>query len=59
MGICSGVNYAHKYFTICIITSRGLLRCDAVQCCGRVPTFQRSMLPLSTLHGVITQKTST
>jgi hypothetical protein len=28
---------------------RGLLGCDAVYCCGRIPTFQRSMLPLSTL----------
>jgi hypothetical protein len=23
---------------------RGLLACDAVYCCGRIPTFQRSML---------------
>jgi len=26
-------------------SSRGLLGCDAVNFCGRIPTFQRSMLP--------------
>jgi len=26
---------------------RGFLRCDAVQCCGSIPTFQSSMLPLT------------
>jgi len=28
------------------ISSRGLLDCDAVYLCGRIPTFRRSMLPL-------------
>jgi hypothetical protein len=28
-------------------SSRGLLGCDAMQCCGRIPTFRRSMLPPS------------
>jgi hypothetical protein len=28
-------------------SSRGLLGCDDVYCCGRIPTFQRSMLPPS------------
>jgi hypothetical protein len=28
-------------------SSRGLLGCDAVWCCGRIPTYQRSMLPPS------------
>jgi hypothetical protein len=32
-------------------SSRGLLGCDAVRCCGRIPTFRRSMLP--PLHPVI------
>jgi hypothetical protein len=31
----------------CDISSRGLLGCDAVQCCDRIPTFQRSMHPPS------------
>jgi hypothetical protein len=30
------------------VSIRGLLRCDAVQCCGRIQTFQRTMLPSST-----------
>jgi hypothetical protein len=25
-------------------SSRGLLDCDAVQCCGRIPTFRRTVL---------------
>jgi hypothetical protein len=29
------------------ISNRGLLGCDAVKCCGRIPTFQRYMLPPS------------
>jgi len=24
--------------------SRGLLSCDAVQCCGRLPTFRKTLL---------------
>jgi len=35
-------------------SGRGLLDCDAVYCCGRIPTFRRSMLPPSsgwTRHG--------
>jgi hypothetical protein len=28
-------------------SSRGLLSCDTVQWCGRIPTFRRSMLPSS------------
>jgi hypothetical protein len=51
--------------------SRGLLSCDAVQCCGTIPAIRRTLLtpssgwPLklwyhtTTLYGVITQKTST
>jgi hypothetical protein len=38
----------------------GLLDYDAMKCCSRIPTFQRSMLcPTTTLHGITTQKTST
>jgi hypothetical protein len=56
-------------------SNRGLLGCDTMLCCGRIPTFRRSMLPTSspwrqhvppkrwyptiTPHGVITHKTST
>jgi hypothetical protein len=29
------------------ISSGGLLGCEAAQCCGRIPTFRRSMLPPS------------
>jgi hypothetical protein len=29
------------------VSGRGLLGCYALQCCGRIPTFQRSMLPPS------------
>jgi len=37
-----------------------LLGCDAVWCCGRLPTFRRIMLyPTTTLHGVTTQRNST
>jgi hypothetical protein len=32
------------------VSSRGLLCCDAVQCCGRIPSFQRSMLSPSSPH---------
>jgi len=39
--------------------SRSLQGYDAVWCCGRIPTFRRSVLPrTTTLHGVTTQKTS-
>jgi hypothetical protein len=31
-------------------TSPGLLDCDTVYCCGRIPTFHRSMLPPSILR---------
>jgi hypothetical protein len=35
------------------VSSRGLLGCDAVQCCGGIPMFQWSMLPPSSgLHEV-------
>jgi len=48
----------------------GLLGCDAVWCCGRVPTFfspwrwrqpgyPKCWYPIATLHGVTTQKNST
>jgi len=56
-------------------SSRGLLGCDVVQCCERIPTFRRTFLtspwkwwqqgppkslyPTTTLLGVTTQKTST
>jgi len=49
-------------------SSRGLLGCDVVKCCFRIPTFQRSMLPRSpgwrsryptTLYGAATHNTST
>jgi hypothetical protein len=33
---------------------RGLLGCDAMWCCGRIPTFQRSMLPPSSVFWVVT-----
>jgi hypothetical protein len=29
------------------VSSRGLLNCGAVWCCGRIPTFQRSLVPPS------------
>jgi hypothetical protein len=29
------------------VSSRGLVGCDPVWCCGRIPVFQRSMLPPS------------
>jgi len=31
-------------------SSRGLLGCDTVWCCGRIATLQSSMLPPSSLH---------
>jgi hypothetical protein len=30
-----------------LLSSRGLLGCDAVKCCGRIPTFRKSMSPPS------------
>jgi hypothetical protein len=27
-----------------VVSSRGLLGCDAMECTGRIPMFQRSML---------------
>jgi hypothetical protein len=30
-----------------IFSSRGVMGCDTVQCCGRIPTFRRTMLPLN------------
>jgi len=33
-------------FETCLhVPGRGLRVCDALYCCGRIPTFQRSMLP--------------
>jgi len=32
------------------VLSRGLPSCDAVQCCGRIPTFQKPLLLLSSLY---------
>jgi hypothetical protein len=34
-------------------SSRGLLGCDAAYYCGRIPTFQRSMLPPSSGRGLL------
>jgi len=31
-------------------STRGLLGCDGLYCCGRIPTFQGSMLHPSSLH---------
>jgi hypothetical protein len=39
-----------SYTTHCFNSSRGLLGCEDAYCCGRKPTFQRSMLPPSK-HG--------
>jgi len=35
-------------FTV-VVSGKGLLGCDTVQCC-RIPTFQRSILPPSSIH---------
>jgi hypothetical protein len=35
------------YEPMFFISSPGLLGCDAVSCCGKIPTLQRSMLPPS------------
>jgi hypothetical protein len=32
------------------VSSRGLLDCGAMYCCGRIPTFRRSTFPPSSLH---------
>jgi hypothetical protein len=44
-------------------SSWGLLGCDAMLCCGRIPMLQRSILPhqypTTTLHGCTAQKTLT
>jgi len=32
------------------VSSRYLLVSDTVWCCGRIPTFQRHILPASSLH---------
>jgi len=55
----TGTRFVFRGFEGGDISSRGLLGCDTMQCCGRIPTFQRSMLPPSSPCGVTTQKTST
>jgi len=41
----AGVTF--QTFTAAMFQSRDFLGCDAVWCCGRIPTFRRSMLPPS------------
>jgi hypothetical protein len=41
------VNFTFASFEafIAVVSSQGLLVCNAVLCCSRIPTFQRSTLP--------------
>jgi hypothetical protein len=39
------MSHEKKCFTQPSMLSRGLLGCDAVKFCGRIPTFQRALLP--------------
>jgi hypothetical protein len=34
-----------SYVTGKFLSSQGPLGCDAMQCCGRIPGFQRTILP--------------
>jgi hypothetical protein len=40
----SGLPLRHSFMDL-VCTSQGLLGCDVMGCCGRIRTFQRSMLP--------------
>jgi hypothetical protein len=45
--VCSVVDVTFCGFHGSDDSSLGLLGCDTVQCCSRIPVFQRSMLPPS------------
>jgi len=53
--ICWSPATCELHFTWCKIwgfhggedSSRSLLSCEDVQCCGRIPTFRRTLLPPS------------
>jgi hypothetical protein len=42
-------NFQPNFLRICVRFRNSLLACDAVECCGRIPTFQRSMQPSASL----------
>jgi len=55
----TSVCFRNMHLIIITLSSRCLMGCDAVWCCGRIPEFRMILLPSPSLHGVITHKTST
>jgi len=59
------VGFRPHYKTVCMSSRQGLLGCDAMQCCGKIPMYWRQYGPpkclysTMTLHGISTQKTLT